>query len=87
MNTRQAKAVETMKDRIRGQELAIARIWGSVEAIPERQRRVIGFILKMSEHPEMHSVAPTVGEHEFAGFRIIRRKADQLDQCTISRIF
>jgi hypothetical protein len=87
MNARQKKAVKTMRALIHGQELAKARIWGSIEAIPERNRRTIGGILKMSEHPEMYSVAPVLGEHKFAGFKITRRKVDQLDQCTIIRIF
>jgi hypothetical protein len=85
ISPRQKKAVETMQNHINGQILAHARIWGSVEAIPERQLRAIGGILKISEHPEMRSIAPTTGEYEFAGFKITRRKVDQLDQCTFCK--
>jgi len=71
---------------MRGQELAHARIWGSIEEIPERHKRTIGAVLRVSEYPELQSVAPTTGEFEFAGFKITRRKIDELDNCTIKRI-
>ncbi len=84
MNSKQRKAVETMKKLINGQLKAKARIWGSIEAIPARNKRAAGGILKISEHPELQSVAPTIGEYEFAGYHITRRQVDQLDNCTVT---
>jgi len=84
MNSRQAKAIQTMKNLIEGQLKAKARIWGSIDNIPTANKRLVGGILRISEYPELASVAPTTGMHNFAGYKIVRRKVDQLDNCTIT---
>jgi hypothetical protein len=83
MNDRQRRAVDAMRELINGQLAAKARIWGSIENIPMSSKRLAGGILTITEHPEMTSIAPHVGTFVFAEFKIVRRKVDQLDQCTV----
>ena len=79
------KALATMEQLVSGQEKALAWIYGSVENVRARGKQVTG-CTNYSQNPELTAVAPTTGTFEVAGFSILRRKVDQVDNFYVTRL-
>src|SRR5690606_26053153 len=81
--TNQAKAIETMKKMIEGQLKAVARIYGGMENIPERQRRNVGGMISVKESQEMLSVAQYTGDFVVEDYHITRTDIDHQIRITV----
>lgn len=69
---------QILNSLVAGQEMARARIYGSVAEIPaDVRKRIVGTTTK-ADHPMLTSVAPFAGEFFCDGFRVIRRDVDEL---------
>jgi len=82
--TRTAKALATIESLITGQELAKARIWGSVEKAHAKSQ-IVG-CTNLAQSPELTAVAPTRGTFTIGAFEVIRTQCDQVDNFYCKRL-
>lgn len=80
-------AIEVVKQMWNSQYQARTRYYGQDEVKAfERAKKMTTACMRFSDYPCLAELAPTAGEFEVDGFKIIRRKVDEVDNIYASLI-